>query len=201
MTLAETINLNVSTPIRDELADFLRQAAAGDTEAFDKVMIQTQKRVMAMTWRMLGNEADARDATQEVFLRVYKYLGRYDHKQDFHGWLYGITVNACRDLAKKRTSHTTIESADQIHDKQATAEQTSIEAQQREMVRQALASLPEKERAAVVLRDLEGFSTEEAARILRSSPTTVRSQICTARRKIKIYCERFMKNGRTGGMR
>jgi RNA polymerase sigma-70 factor (ECF subfamily) len=63
----------------------------------------------------------------------------------------------------------------------------------------ALATLPEKERAAIVLRDLEGLDTEEVARILGSSPTTVRSQISAARVKIKAFRERFLKRGTVPG--
>lgn len=199
MTLAETIHLQTAVPSRDELADLLRQAASGDTQAFDQIMVRTQERVTTMTWRMLGNEADARDAAQEVFLRVYKYLGRYDHKQDFHAWLYGITVNVCRDQAKKRGTHTAIDVEGENLAEHPTAERDSISLEQRELVRRALATLSEKERAAVVLRDIQGLSTDEVARILKSSPTTVRSQICTARRKIKLYCERHINRIRPGG--
>jgi RNA polymerase sigma-70 factor (ECF subfamily) len=59
----------------------------------------------------------------------------------------------------------------------------------------ALQSLPEKERAALVLRDLEGLTTEEVARVLRSRPVTVRSQISSARAKLKLHCERLLRKG------
>ena len=62
-----------------------------------------QRRVISTAWRMLGNEEDARDAAQEVFFRTYKYLSKYKAEQDFYGWLYRIIVNACHDIARKRT--------------------------------------------------------------------------------------------------
>src|SRR5690242_20181100 len=71
----------------------IRSAASGDAAAFEQVMINSQQRVISVTWRILGNQEDARDATQEVFLRVYKYLDRYNPEQDFFGWLYRIAVN------------------------------------------------------------------------------------------------------------
>jgi sigma-70-like protein len=76
MALAVEIQLpvNALTQNQSSLTHLIEHAAAGDTAAFDQIMIHSQQRVMAMTWRMLGNEADARDASQEVFLRVYKYL-------------------------------------------------------------------------------------------------------------------------------
>ena len=150
-----------------------------------------------MTWRMLGNEADARDASQEVFLRVYKYLGRFKQDQDFFAWLYRITVNVCRDMLKKRRPQFTLLAIDQNKEaqelpiEQQDAEQTLMQAQRRELIIKALSTLPYKERASIVLRDMEGFSTEEVARILKSSTTTVRSQISSARKKLRDYCQRY----------
>src|SRR6187200_775578 len=83
----------------------IERAVSGDTVAFEQIMIHSQQKVMALSWRMLGNEADARDASQEVFLRVYKYLKRFRQDRDFFAWLYGITVNVCRDSLKMRQNH------------------------------------------------------------------------------------------------
>jgi len=148
---------------------------------------------------MLGNEADARDASQEVFLRVYKYLGRFKQDQDFFAWVYQITVNVCRDIAKQRQHHTdrfaSLETTATVGlaGEQEGADEALIAAQQRELIAGAMATLPTKERAAILLRDIEGLSTDEVARILKSSSTTVRSQISSARRKIKFHCERNLR--------
>ena len=184
------------------LINLIDRAAAGDTAAFEEIMIHSQQRVMAMTWRMLGDEADARDASQEVFLRVYKYLGRFKQDQDFFAWLYGITVNVCRDIAKKRQRHSdrfvslaegADEGAFEVAAIQNDAEEALIHTQHRELIAKAMATLPDKERASIVLRDIEGLPTDEVARIMKSSSTTVRSQISSARKKIKIYCEAYLR--------
>lgn len=181
------------------LALLIERAAAGDATAFEEIMISSQQRVMAMSWRMLGNEADARDASQEVFLRVYKYLRRFKQDQDFFAWLYRITINVCRDILKKRRQQTgpilsiaadSDEGVLAIAAEQDDAEQTLLQSQRRELIARAIATLPYKERASIVLRDVEGLSTEEVARILKSSATTVRSQISSARRKLRAYCSR-----------
>jgi RNA polymerase sigma-70 factor (ECF subfamily) len=186
------------------LALLVERAAAGDKAAFEQIMIHSQQRVMAMSWRILGNEADARDASQEVFLRVYKYLGRFKQDQDFFAWVYRITVNVCRDMLKKRQHESdrfraldADASAEvlEIPFVHEDAEQTLIQAQRRELISRAIATLPFKERASIVLRDVEGLSTDEVARVLKSSSTTVRSQISSARRKIRDYCRRYMKVG------
>ena len=203
MALALELQLpvNALTQNQSSLVHLIHRAAGGDTAAFEQIMIHSQQRVMAMTWRILGNEADARDASQEVFLRVYKYLGRFKQDQDFFAWLYQITVNVCRDIAKKRQHHTDRfhsfdtagdKRAFEVPDRQEDADEALIVAQQRELIASAMATLPEKERAAILLRDIEGLSTHEVARILKSSSTTVRSQISTARKKIKIHCERHL---------
>src|SRR2546423_1670484 len=84
------------------LARLIARARTGDATALEELMICTQHKVGATAWRMLGNPEDARDAAQDVYLRVFKYLDRYDPAQDFHGWLYRITMNVCRDTARKR---------------------------------------------------------------------------------------------------
>ena len=210
MALAVDLHLPVNALTRNEdtLALLIERAAAGDTTAFEQLMIHSEQRVMAMTWRMLGNEADARDASQEVFLRVYKYLGRFRQDQDFFAWLYRITVNVCRDVLKKRQPGDRFVSLVEDQGQEAfavpaaqnDAEQTLLHSQRRDLIARAIATLPDKERASIVLRDVEGLSTDEVARILKSSATTVRSQISSARQKIRIYCQKHLR-GFGGGKR
>jgi len=183
-------------------ARLIIRAKAGDKTAFDQIIINHQRKVISLAWRMLGNREDARDAAQETFLRVYKSFGRFDPAQDFNGWLYRIAVNACRDLARKRRcNHYSLEAEVESGGIAEPAsphntESAAMLAQEHAILLRALAALPEKERAAIVLRDLEGFETEEVAKILGSSPTTVRSQISAARVKIKAFRERFLKRGK-----
>lgn len=198
----ERLPVKALTQEQTSLALLIERALAGDMAAFEQIMIQSEQKVMRMTWRMLGNEADARDATQEVFLRVYKYLGQFKADQDFFAWLYQITLNVCRSMSKKRQNYTAQftsmdgnEESLETVDPKASAEETLLRAQRRDLIMKAMATLPEKERAAILLRDLEGFETDEVARIMGSTSTTVRSQISSARKKIKLCCERYLKRG------
>lgn len=200
LSLGESVTEN-SAP----MARLIERARAGDLTAFDQIITSHQRRVISTAWRMLGNEDDARDAAQEVFLRVYKHLDKFDPAQEFAGWLYRIVINVCRDQARKRgwrgmmtsfeaeyeTGNLELASTDDT-------EAAAMLAQERTIIARALASLSEKERAAIVLRDLEGLTTEEVARVLGSSQTTVRSQICSARAKIKLYRDRYLKRGLRG---
>ena len=195
---------------REHFALLVARARAGDATAFERIMLDTERKVVATAWRMLGNREDARDAAQEVYLRVYKYLDRFKPEQDFNGWLYRITINVCRDAARKKGRGATsgggsefFTSRESDHERAVSesvsldmnAEENAIRSQQRSMLMSALETLPEKERAALVLRDLEGLTTEEVARVLRSRPVTVRSQISSARTKLKIHCARLLKKG------
>ena len=190
---------------RSTLPAHIERARAGDTLAFEQVMVCTQHKVAATAWRLLGNREDARDAAQEVFLRAFKYLKAYRPEQDFHGWLYRITVNVCRDMLRGRNKAgaqtSTVDFERELSALEAIAgdsdtAEAAVVAQQRAIVRRALETLPEKERTALVLRDLEGLSTDEVARMMGSRPATVRSQVSTARGKVKVFCERFLRGKR-----
>lgn len=191
---------------REHFALLVERARGGDAAAFEQIMSETERKVVAVAWRMLGNREDARDAAQEVYLRIYKYLDRYKPGQDFNGWLYRITINVCHDAARKRGSRPggsqfaalpgeDERAAPEAASPEMNAEENAIRSQQRAFLMRALDTLPEKERAALVLRDLEGLTTEEVARVLRSRPVTVRSQISSARAKLKLRCESLLGKG------
>ena len=186
----------------DYFAMLVTRVRAGDEFAFEQIMLATEQRVVSIAWRMLGNREDAREATQDVYLRVFKYLSRFRAGEDFRGWLYRITVNVCHDFARKRRSTAAAQfdeidfglegvAIDASHD--ANPEGVVLHDQRLALIRCALQSLPAKERAALVLRDLEGFSTDEVAKALGSRPVTVRSQVSAARAKIKTYCDRVSR--------
>jgi RNA polymerase sigma-70 factor (ECF subfamily) len=141
---------------------------------------------------------DAQDAAQEVFLRTFKYLHRFDVRKPFEPWLVRMTVNVCRDLGRKRQqrgmmfvpSDGEFDRAEQ-KDSSGNPHQELHAEQQRQMLYGALAGLPEKERTAFVLRDIEGMTTAEVAGVLGSSEATVRSQISSARLKIRKLITRM----------
>ena len=187
----------------DYFAALVARARAGDEIAFERIMLATEQRVVSIAWRMLGNRDDARDAAQDVYLRVFKYLARFRAGEDFRGWLYRITINVCHDFARKKGA-TGFGQFDQIDFVQESAaletgrrgtdpESRALHEQQLALIWSALQSLPPKERAALVLRDLEGFSTEEVAQALGSRAVTVRSQVSSARAKIKTYCDKLAR--------
>lgn len=185
------------------LASLIERARSGNAAAFEQIVICYQRKILATAWRMLGNEDDARDAAQEVFLRAFKYLGSFKADQDFAAWLYRITVNVCRDAGRKRNRAAFTSFEDECEagrfDQAASEENVeaaAIRSQQRAMIAEALDTLTRKERAALVLRDLEGLPTEEVARLLGTTVTTVRSQVSAARAKIRQFHERLLRRER-----
>lgn len=173
-------------------------ARAGDPRAFEQLMISFQKQVLCTAARILRRQEDAKDAAQEVFLRLYRHLARI-RPEAVRSWLYRVTVNVCRDMARRDRRFPSADlDADTLDRKLLRAGDSQVEGgiqleTQREILQCALQALPFKERTALVLRDIEGLSTEETARILQSSATTVRSQISSARVKIRHYCERALR--------
>lgn len=159
----------------------LRQAQTGDPAAFEALMRMHEVLVARTALRLTANRQDAQDAAQEVFLRLHRNLGKIDDSRNLPGWLYRVTVNACRDIVRKRKN------TDSLGDLEM-AVPNSTEAKL--LVAGALRTLPEKERAAITLRDIEGLSTREVAEILGSSEATVRSQISSARLKIRKLLRR-----------
>lgn len=194
LTMAGYPSEEENSPGGQELTSILKRAGSGDRGAFDQVVVRHQRRVLMTAWRLLGSLEDAQDAAQEVFLRLYRYLDRFDETRAMLPWLYRLTVNVCHDLRRRRSRTTALglEEAGLITAPSG-VEEDLARAEQRRTVLAALKDLSEKEREALVLRDLQGLSTKEVAGILGSSETTVRSQLSTARVKIKRFVDRLEK--------
>ena len=182
----------------DALSALVERAREGDGRAFDRLMIETQEKVVGLAWRLLGSREDARDAAQEVYLRVFRHLNRFRAGQDFRGWLYRITVNVCRDAARRRRRAPVSDAAVAERGEPPEAEEALLDAERWSRLLEALASLPPKERAALVLRDLEGLTSEQVARVLGSRPGTVRGQIASARMKMRSLCVDLLRNDEGG---
>jgi len=177
-----------------ELALNMADAPGGELDeraTFEQLLVRHQRLVLATAWRLLGNIEDAQDAAQDVFLRLHKYRDRWDESRELAPWLYRATVNVCQDLRRRRVEFA-LEAADELSVAAQADETLDLETRKR-LVREGLKTLPEKERAAVVLRDIEGLSTREVAEIMGSSEVTVRSQVCMARLKLKKYCDRALR--------
>jgi RNA polymerase sigma-70 factor (ECF subfamily) len=172
----------------------LEAAKSGDLAAFEMLMRQHERLVLVTALRLTGNMADAQDISQEVFLKLYRNLRKLDGAARVASWLYRVTVNACRDLQRRKRPETPVEFAGDLPAAGMDPQQAATVAERRRVLEMSLRMLPEKERAALVLRDLEGLSTGEVARVLGSSEATVRSQISKARVKVRAFVERYFRS-------
>ena len=175
-------------------AGLIERAHNGDLTAFEEIVRLHERQVLGTALGFLGHLEDAQDAAQEVFLKLYRHLKRLEDIRELRAWLYRVTANVCHDLRRTRRRWPTEELSGQEPSGGAgNPEQVWQLEERKQVVERALKRLPEKERAAVVLRDVEGLSTREVAEILGSSETTVRSQICSARMKMKQFTDRYLR--------
>ena len=183
-----------------EIAALVERVLGGDSAAFEQIIQRYERRVFTLAMKLLGSTDDAQDASQEVFLRTFKYLHRLDLRKPIEPWLMQVTVNVCRNIGRNRQRrwHTfpqMVETEAGPADESADPHGDFAIEQQRQMLWRALENLTEKERMAVILRDIDGLSTAEVAEMLGSSETTVRSQISRGRVRMKDAIDQ-MQGGR-----
>jgi len=177
----------------DDRARTVAAAQAGDREAFEQLLRQYERLVLATALRLLGNLEDAQDAAQEVFLKLHRNLGKVQSSGNFAGWLYRVTVNVCHDQRRKKSEATSVGDVTDVVARVSDPQQELTEAERRRALDLSLRLLPPREREALVLRDLEGLSTAEVAAALNVTEATVRSQISKARVKVKAFIEEYFR--------
>ena len=179
----------------EEVRKLVVRAAGGDPDAFREIVLCYDRRVLTLARRLLGNPDDAEEAAQEAFLRAWRFMHRVDASRGLEPWLVRLTVNVCRTFASRRGRHESrsVELTENDgRSETAASPEAGIEADERRATLwSALDALAPRERAALVLRDLEGYSTSEAAAILRTSESTVRSQISRARLRLRKALQRL----------
>lgn len=171
----------------DLLRQLIRGAKAGEAASFEKLVSLHERRVLRLAQRLLLNREAARDAAQEVFIRLHKKIASVSEDKDPSPWLYRTTANICIDILRRTRDELPIDLMSDLSEPSDNPEQSAAVRQQQGIVLAALKALTPRERQAVVLRDLEGHSTAEVAEIVGTTEATVRSQISTGRVKIKTF--------------
>ena len=156
---------------------------------FEAALAMHERRVLGLAYRLLGSTEDARDAGQEVFLRLFREWGKVG-EVTLAAWLYRVTANVCFDARRRRRPAVDLDSAPEIASREESPEKALAAAQRREVLLDEIQKLPERERMAVLLREIEGFDTAEVAAMMGSAEVTVRSQIFSARARLKRALER-----------
>lgn len=194
------LTVGATNRVRATDKDLVERLQAGEREAFEELVHDYQADVYGLLYHLLGDREEARDATQETFLKIYCHIGRFRGECELRTWIYRIAVNEAanhlRWWRRRRRDRTVSLDGDEedgtghplresLADRRATPEQQLIENEQRYCVQQALYQIKPEFRMALVLRDIEGCSYEEIADMLGISLGTVKSRIARGREMLR----------------
>jgi RNA polymerase sigma-70 factor (ECF subfamily) len=164
--------------------DLIDRYLAGDVDAFEELMRAHEDRVFGVCMRMLQNREAALDATQDVFLTVFRKADRYKAQAAFSTWLYRVAVNTCYDHLRRQKRKRTEPLPDHVEPADTTSASALSAVELRPDIERALDTLSPEFRAAVVLVDLEGMSLDRAADTLEVPDGTIKSRLFRARRQL-----------------
>lgn len=176
--------------------------SAGDSGAFEQLVERHQRLVVGTVSRMLGNNSEAEDIAQQVFVRIWKSAKRYVPRAKFTTWLLKITRNLVFNELRRRSRHAHVplqsESEEEerpIRDERAIAPDASLLDQElQKAIDAAIANLPETQRLAVILRRYEELSYEEIAEALDQSVSAVKSLLFRARTELRQSLSHYLEH-------
>lgn len=176
--------------------DLIQRAKKGDMGAFEQLVFRYDKQVLTVAARYFQSSEDAKDIYQEVFLRVYRSLPRFELRSQFSTWLFRITTNVClsHKSRRKRHLHSSIDRdaddehggsiADALHD-HSTTDQHAERADIALHVRQALETLSPKQRMVFTMKHYEGYKLREIAEMMGIAEGTVKRYLFSATAKVR----------------
>ena len=187
-------------------SSLLRRLRDRDERAFRELIDEHRDRVFNITYRMLGNRAEAEDVAQEVFITVFKQIENFRGDSKFSTWLYRVTVNHCKNRIKylSRRHSRDQDELDETSQQQNSAvngapvraknPDKALESMQMEqLLQEAIASLDDEQRAVVILRDVEDLSIEEICEITGLPDGTVKSRLHRARLVLRKKMQRHVE--------
>ena len=169
---------------REQEAQIVQRVLQGDVNAFEKLVLEYEKSVYAITQRMTGNAEDAADMTQETFIKAYNSLSSFRGDSKFSVWLYRIATNVCLDFLRSRSRKPTVSLSVEDDDGEEVELDIADESQSperllergltRDAVRRGLDALSPEYRQILLLREIQGLSYEEIADVLTLEEKIVR---------------------------
>ena len=178
---------------RDEDRALVARCLQGDLGAFEELYRTHSGRLFSLTCRMLGNQADAEDLLQEIFLAAHRKLDTFRGDSALGTWLYRLATNLCLDHLRSQSSRTS-QVTDSLDDEpwlaDASSRRMTDQTVSRMDLERALALLPEGSRAAFVLHDIEGLEHQEVAEVLGIAEGTSKSQVHKARMRLRALLGR-----------
>jgi RNA polymerase sigma-70 factor (ECF subfamily) len=178
----------------------IKQAKEGDVNAYNTLVLHYQNLVYNVAYRILGEPAAAADATQDAFISAYKAIGRF-RGGNFKSWLMRIVTNACYDelRRRKRRRQTSLDEITEdnesssllISDDSPAPEEQQQSSELIVAIERCLETLPDEQRIAAVMCDVEGYDYNEIARVMSVSLGTVKSRLSRARAKLRDCLQNF----------
>lgn len=179
---------------REEEQKLIEKIKQGDGSAFEPLVLENQKQVYNLALRMVGNEEDAFDISQDAFMKAFNSIGKFRGESKFSVWLYRLTTNVCLDFlrAKKRKPYISLNQGDgddesyeiSIPDDRFCPETTLEKHELQKSIHNGLQQLPEDYRSILLLREIDGLSYDEISDALKLEPGTVKSRLFRARKKL-----------------
>lgn len=195
---------DIATALPDD-AELVRRAKGGQLEAFEALATRHERAVYSLARRMLQNEHDAEDVTQQTFLSALEHIESFREEARFATWLLRIATHAALKVIRKRRGldTTSLEQATEPRDEWGTIahpeyiadwsqspEQLAQRNETRRLIEEALAELDEKHRLVFLMRDVEGLSVKETAELLGLSEVNVKVRLLRARLQLREHLTR-----------
>jgi RNA polymerase sigma-70 factor (ECF subfamily) len=187
-------------PGRAEEEDLVRRAQAGDRSAFEELVRRHADRLHAVVLRFVGDREAAQEVTQETFLRAWRGIARFEGRSRFFTWLYRIGINEAKRRVEREPAERTVsldeepilQAPDWSQAPETRAEQSDL----RRVLEDSIRALPIEYRIPVILRDVEGLTTEEAAEVMELSEAAFKSRLHRARLVLRhALDEHFLEAG------
>jgi RNA polymerase sigma-70 factor (ECF subfamily) len=182
----------------------VRRAQAGDEAAYEELVRTHQHRVVAIASRLLRGSAEAEDVAQQVFVKAYFSLRRFDQRSKFSTWLYKIAVNECWNHLRKKKARPLLYEADLSEEQserfEGAAQRSGLidpeeGARLQDLLEWLLSQLDPKDRMMLELKEAQGFSVDEVAALMELNPNTVKVRLFRARGKlVELYRRRLSQS-------
>ena len=191
-------------PYPDDDRDLVTKCQKGDTAAFEELVRKYQQTVFNLAYHYIGYREEVEDVAQKIFTKIYFSLPKFDVGRPFFPWLYRIAINQCYDelrRIRRQKTHTFSElSADETYSIENLISQNETPVipdedrqEMRALLRKVLGQLPDQQRMAIVLRDLEDIPYSRIAEILKCSEQAARLKVFRARTRLKTLLEKTLR--------
>ncbi len=181
---------------KQDSENLIFQAKQGDMAALEALIIQHEKIVYNVALRMMNHAEDAKDISQEVFLKAYRNIASFDERATFSTWIYRITINTCIDEMRKRKGKQPLSLDNEFEDEEGTwkqeiadesdtPEESLMRKEEKSEILMALKTISVDYKTVFILRDIRGLSYDEIADITGLALGTVKSRISRARNHLK----------------